>query len=43
MDGLGLTWPEYSSDENMVLFGNETGPALVVPGDYYNSVFQCDE
>jgi hypothetical protein len=42
MDGLGHTWPEYSKSEDMVLFGNKTGPTLIVPGDYYDAVYMCD-
>jgi hypothetical protein len=39
VDGLGHTWPEYSKSED----GNKTGPTLIVPGDYYDGVYMCDE
>jgi hypothetical protein len=42
MDGLGHTWPEYGKSEDMVLFGNLTGPTLIVPGDYNDAVYMCD-
>jgi hypothetical protein len=43
VDGLGHTSPEYSTSEDMVLFGNKTGATLIVPGDYYDAVYMCDE
>lgn len=42
MDGLGHTWPEYGKSQEMVMFGNKTGPTLIVPGNYYDNVYMCD-
>jgi hypothetical protein len=42
-DSQGLVWPKYNaSGAEMMFFGNATGgPAQLVPGNYYDAVYQC--